>query len=134
MAVMFYGLQQQTMLKIVHPGCQRFGGIAGIHRDGGLAQYVPLIILCRDQVDGGSGYRVTRCQYGGVYVQSVEALAAMSGQQGRMYVNDAIFVSGENERTKFLHVTREDHEIRTGPGQGRADGSIQSRRVRVGHG
>lgn len=79
MAVMFYGLQQQTMLKIVHPGCQGFGGIAGINRDGSLAQYVPLIILCRHQVDGGTGYRVTRCQYGCVHVRSVEALAAMSG-------------------------------------------------------
>jgi len=106
------------MLRGEDPRRQIVGRVPGEDWDGGLAEDRTLVVFLGDQVDGGARFRLAAVQNGLVHAPSVHSRPAVTGEQGRMDVDDSAAPGVHYRIRDPLEEPRQDHEAGGGSLEG----------------
>jgi len=97
---------------------QIIGRVAGEDWNGNLAQDRTLVVFLGDQVDRGARFRLAAVQNGLVHAPSIHSRPTVTGEQGRMDVDDSAAPSAHDLVRDPLEEPRQDHEAGGGSLEG----------------
>lgn len=106
-------LQHARIVKVLQPvdaPCQRNWSIAGQDGAAGLQQEVALIVVFVHIMNADATFLLAGSQHSLVYMLPVHAFAAIAGQQGRVYINNAVGVGLYQCFRNFKQETRQHQQ------------------------